>query len=280
MSNKFLYKCFDKWVGSIYIIADTHFGEIEIEKSRGISAEALIKNINRKVTKNDTLVLLGDVGDIEYVKKLKAGYKVLVLGNHDKGASNYQRRIINHYLINGEIIPEHDDNPDLQDLADIHGDITWCGGNVLKIKHEKGFIYEQWYYFADGSVGGTYKEDTKLFDETYEGVLMINEKILLSHEPVDFMYAFNIHGHDHNGSDFKKYVLKSYAADMPKEDMSENYLRAIRAANLKKLNVCADWIGYSPVSLKSIINSGVLKDVTDIHRVTIDKATDKSKRRE
>jgi len=207
MSNEFLYPCFNKWVGSNWFISDTHFGDIEIEKLRGIHAEELIKNINKKVTKNDTLIILGDVGDLEYVKQLKAGYKILITGNHDKGASNYQR-----------------------------------------------------------------KESNRLFDEVYSGQLTIRENIVLSHEPADFPYALNIHGHDHNGTDFKKYVLKHFDTNMLREEMAKNYLEAIKINKLTKFNICAEWVGYIPVSLKDILKSGVLKNIDNIHRVAIDKA--------
>src|SRR5574344_1518237 len=101
MSNKFLYPCFNKWIGSIWFIADTHFGDLECYKKR-FPAEFdfsssdvrptddcvvdflnnnLISKINKKVSRKDTLVILGDVGDLKCVKRLKAGYKVLIKGN-------------------------------------------------------------------------------------------------------------------------------------------------------------------------------------------------------
>lgn len=207
MHNEFLYPCFNNWKGSIWFIADTHFDDADIKKYRNITDDELVKRINTKVSKNDTLVLLGDIGDLSYVQKLKAGYKVLIMGNHDKGASNYKN----------------------------------------------------------------------LFDEVYEGALMINEKIMLSHEPFETLFTFNIHGHDHAGTDFKKYVLKRYDADMSIADMSKNYLETVKANNLKRVNVCADWVGYLPISLKDVMRSGVLKNIVDIHRLTIDKATAKAK---
>ena len=89
--------------------------------------------------------------------------------------------------------------------------------------------------------------DNKLFDEVYTGPLFISDKILLSHEPIDFPYALNIHGHDHNNKDF---------------------------VDNTHLNVCAELIDYTSVSLKSIIESGMLKNIDSIHRVTIDRATE------
>lgn len=175
--HKNLYECFKHWYhgGQIYFISDPHFNDEETKRLRKnyIEDEEQIRRINSVVRKNDTLIILGDVGDKEWVKKLK-GYKVLVLGNHDKGASTY-----------------------------------------------KGY-----------------------FDEVYEGVLTISDKIILSHEPVDFKYAFNIHGHTHDNKQFQ---------------------------DNRHLNVCVEWIDYRPISLKEIVKSGKLKGIPNIHRECIDK---------
>jgi calcineurin-like phosphoesterase family protein len=48
-----------------------------------IDPDEHVAMINKKWHKNDTLILLGDLGDPEYVKKIKAK-KVLITGNHDK----------------------------------------------------------------------------------------------------------------------------------------------------------------------------------------------------
>ena len=139
------------------------------------------------------MIILGDIGDISFVKKLK-GYKVLVMGNHDSGASNYKKQII--FENNKEI-------------------------------------------------------SNKLFDEVYEGPVIISEKIIISHEPIDLPYMLNIHGHDHNN------LFKSK----------------------KAINVCAEHINYLPICFKSIVNSGILKNIKTIHRLTIDDASDKKKKR-
>ena len=88
-----LYECFTHWHkdGAVWIISDTHFGDKELELAvpGRPSAEAIVKAINSKVGKNDTLICLGDVGDLTYVAQLK-GYKILIMGNHDKGRTNYK----------------------------------------------------------------------------------------------------------------------------------------------------------------------------------------------
>ena len=178
-----LYDCFQHWgeKNAVWVISDTHFGDKDIQKAfpNRPSDEELIKNINQKVGKTGTLLLLGDVGDIECAKQLK-GYKVLICGNHDAGATNYK----------------------------------------------------------------------EVFDEVYTGALIIGEKLILSHEPVDIPWAFNIHGHDHAGAKRKGH-----------------------------LNVCADVIGYIPINFNQFLKSGASSKIQTIHRETIDKATERKKKR-
>ena len=194
---KGLYDNFAHWFhgGQVYFYSDPHFADDEMKYLRKnyIGDDEQVRRINSKIGKNDTLIILGDVGDIEFVKKLR-GYKVLIMGNHDAGATNYKRQA-----------------------------------------YEDGII-----------------KDNHLFDEVYEGALIISEKLILSHEPLNFPYAINIHGHDHSnwsGSD------------------------------LLHWNMCAEHIDYTPVCLKAIIESGRLKKVPTIHRETIDEATARKKRR-
>ena len=177
-----LYKCFNHWHqrGTVWIYSDTHFNDKELEKKypRPYTTEEHIKRINRRVGKKDTLILLGDVGDIECVKRLK-GYKILICGNHDSGKTNYEG----------------------------------------------------------------------VFDEVYEGPLMIGEKYILSHEPLDISWAFNLHGHDHMGI------------------VRENHL-----------NCCADVVGYEPINLNRFIKTGPAAKIESLHRITINNATKRKKR--
>ena len=179
-----LYNCFQHWGNrnAVWAISDTHFGDKDIQKAfpNRPSDEELIKNINQKVGKNGTLLLLGDVGDIECAKQLK-GYKVLICGNHDAGAANYK----------------------------------------------------------------------EIFDEVYTGALIIGEKLLLSHEPIDAQWIFNLHGHNHTGAKTDKYHL----------------------------NVCADVIGYTPINFNQFLKSGALSKIQTIRRTVIDKATERKKKR-
>lgn len=183
--KRFLYDTIaDRWYrgGSVYLYSDPHFNDPDSAffRKNYPGDDAQVKSINSRLGKNDTIVFLGDIGDIEFIKRIR-GYKVLIMGNHDSGASNYKK-----------------------------------------------------------------DETNQLFDEVFEGPLMVSERIILSHEPIDIPeFLFNVHGHDHSGS-----------------FISNNHL-----------NVCAEHIGYRPVLFADIIKSGLLRDVPSIHRVAINKAT-------
>ena len=180
-----LYPPFRKWTetGTLWIYSDPHFSDLEMKELREnyIGDDEQIARINSKVGKKDTIIFLGDIGNEEMVRKIR-GYKVLIMGNHDKGVTKY----------------------------------------------------------------------SDIFDEVYEGPLFIAEKLVLSHEPIDLTFAYNIHGHDHSDTHYW--------------DMC--------------MNVCAEHINYTPVNVNRLLKNGLLSKVVSIHRQTIDRATEKKIRRE
>lgn len=231
MINNHLYQIFIHWGTNIWVISDPHFGDLDCfihrfvvnthrEKDGSIvyedfygiyhdlenlkcclreADEDLVKNINRKVGKAGTLIILGDIGDIDYIKKIRASYKILIMGNHDKGASNY-KRIVDY---------PRDEN---------------------------------------GAIRGYALSDNRLFDEVYDGPLMINDRTILSHERLDIPSClFNIHGHNHaEGED-----------------------------DFNHLNVTCEHIGFEPICLSALFKEGLLKNIPSIHRETIHKATER-----
>ena len=84
------------------------------------------------------------------------------------------------------------------------------------------------------------------FNEIYDGCLFIADKILLSHEPIWGLEDFcvNIHGHCHNEIVEWREGHVNLAAD------------------------CAQWLPYN---LGQAIKRGLLKDVVNYHRLTIDR---------
>lgn len=223
-----LYDCFKHWskTGSVYIISDTHFddSDCKLMSKNWISPEEHIKLLNKMVHKTDTLIHLGDVGNVEWIKQLKC-YKVLIMGNHDAGKSKYQRR--------AEFIKEFNTFSDAE-TAERKGEIDYI---------ESGFHKP----FIAG-----YKSN-KLFNEVFEGPLMISEKIILSHEPIlGLPYVLNIHGHDHSGS----------------------------FIDANHINVASNVCNYTPLNLGAYIKEHGLSQIKSIHRQTIDNATQRKNERE
>ena len=179
-----LYEKFKPWSekGSVYIISDTHFddSDCKLMSKTWPSADEQLEKIKKVVHKNDTLIHLGDVGNLSYTKRIKA-YKVLIMGNHDTGRSNFERKIITKRFSKDLYTRENALNKMKEDYPD-------CEYSVSE-EYDFHSPFESWVISADN----------KLFDEVYEGPLCISEKIILSHEPINLPYFVNIHGHDHAG---------------------------------------------------------------------------------
>ena len=71
---KTLYPCFQHWSekGGVYLVSDTHFKDLD-RKFMGyhISEEDQFYLLSDTCHKNDTLIHLGDVGDLSYIERLK-----------------------------------------------------------------------------------------------------------------------------------------------------------------------------------------------------------------
>ena len=272
MAKLNLYPAFKLWekFDNIYIISDTHFGDIVTdekgkddyrEANTGIKAPSIeeqVALINKVCHKNDLLIILGDVGkNIEPVKKLKAGYKVLIMGNHDSGRTNYERKVTHKKYLGGDTCPccgEIVTYDGLNSYSEFDK-VAWCRKCLKKVNPIKNY---------DGQ-----DTDNKLFDEVYPGKVTIKENITLSHEPVDDKYSLNIHGHDHSCSLMKSILLEK--PDLKPEEYLNAQIEKVKELNLKKLNVCSEWINYVPLNLKKLMESGILKEIPDIHREAIDK---------
>jgi len=83
---------------SIYLIADLHFDDEKIMnyENRPFETvsemnEKIINNWNNVVSEDDSVYLLGDIGNEQYISILN-GIKYLVKGNHDTFDNNYYRK--------------------------------------------------------------------------------------------------------------------------------------------------------------------------------------------
>ena len=213
-----------------WIISDTHFNDSELAAGMPdrLMGEHLVKLINSCVGRKDILIHLGDVGDLEYARQLR-GYKVLIMGNHDAGATNYKRK--QHFC--GYMKCHYTKEQALADMRAQYPDCT--------------------FQINDGDTVWGIVADNNLFDEVYEGPVMLGEKLLLSHEPINVSWAYNIHGHNHAGKHLHKDAM----------------------------NVCidADGMGYKPINLNQFLKSGPTAKIQTIHRDTIDRAIDNKKKR-
>lgn len=124
-----LYDTFqEKWKSqTVWVISDTHFGDEDLRA--GIASrpsdEELVKMINAKVGRKDVLIHLGDVGNIEFAKQLR-GYKVLIMGNHDAGKTNYEGvfdEIYEGALIAGEKLIFSHEPVNIPWAQNIHGHV-------------------------------------------------------------------------------------------------------------------------------------------------------------
>lgn len=250
--NKYLYHTFDHWFrgGNIWIYSDPHFADLEMigKRKNYISDEEQVKRINSKVGKNDTIIFLGDLhGDDTKYPGSKA--KALELIKKIKG---YKVLITgNHDLGKSNYERKVDEFIHMPKCPK-------CGS--FDVNDGSTHIYsEHWYmscnkcsYSEELGEWQRSKADNHLFDEVYPGPIMIATKVMLSHEPIDCPYFFSIHGHDHS-----------------------NWFN-----NGHHFNACAECIDYTPVSLLNMFKKGMFKNVDDIHRMTIDKATERKNKRD
>jgi calcineurin-like phosphoesterase family protein len=102
---------------TMYITADTHFGHDAIRRycdrpfvTAAEMDEAMVRRWNSVVGKEDAVIHLGDfalagVGRIEELLNGLNGYKILVLGNHDRSAKRMGElgfdEVYKEYEING-----------------------------------------------------------------------------------------------------------------------------------------------------------------------------------
>ena len=183
-----LYDIFAHWhkQGTCWLISDTHFNDEELyvgtKKIERADADEYVKLINSKVGRKDVLIHLGDVGDLEVMKKVR-GYKVLIMGNHDTGATKYK----------------------------------------------------------------------EVFDEVYTGPIQIGEKLILSHEPLECGWAFNIHGHIHSFT---------------------------HRNDARHMCICPEVTRqFEPINFNQLMKSGFMSKIETLHRSVINKASKRKKKR-
>lgn len=234
-----ILQCYDfinqMWANcqNVYVISDFHFDDSDMQTYCGHpSAEEKIKIINSTLGKNDCLVCLGDIGSPRYVAQIRARTKILITGNHDQAPQKekWQFKGIKY---------DTDKYTKQEAIAD------------AKKKYPGWHVHcedDECYQFHQPFTFWYVQVNNYMWNYVFQGPLTIGEKVILSHEPVDVTWAYNIHGHTHD-----------------KDWQNDNY----------HLCLCAEKIGFKPIRLKDILEGGCLKGITSLHRQTIDYASRK-----
>lgn len=126
-----LYEPFQHWAenGTVWLFSDPHFDDEQIAgamQNRPNSQE-IVDILNKRVGGCDTLICLGDVGNCEWMKKIRPkARKVLIMGNHDdKGVSYYKQYFDEVYegalIISKNVILSHEPLIAYPFLFNIHG---------------------------------------------------------------------------------------------------------------------------------------------------------------
>lgn len=157
------------------------------------------------------------------------------MGNHDTGISNYRRVIYKAKF-------KTDKWQKSEALEEMKRESPNCSYSI-------SYAYDFFEPFEYWEV----KADNRLFDEVYPGPVIIGEKLLLSHEPIEELdWCMNIHGHTHD-----------------RNIVNDKY----------HFNVCADVIGYTPINFNKWMKEGHLAKIQSLHRQTINEATDRRRRK-
>lgn len=226
----FFNKAWFKDSQTIWIVSDTHFSDAELREGmpQRPSDKELLRKINSKVGAKDVLIHLGDVGELQCVKDFYAHRRILILGNHDVGKTKYQRQIYTKDFPKSQ----YKMNEAIEAMALLYPSCR-CHLRIFE---------DYWQVHADNC----------LFDEVIEGPLVLGEKLILSHEPINIPWALNIHGHVHDA----------------------------RAKNDRfHENCCLDFTNYEPVNFTHMLKNGPTSHIESLHRSTIGTATIKSKKR-
>lgn len=231
-----LYEPFREWSngGTIWLLSDPHFNDddTKLMNKNWISPDEHVERINNTIHGNDTLICLGDCGSLSYIQKIKCRRKILIKGNHDDKGNSRYKRT---HLMKAYPISIGDRKNLYKKLCVEYPNcsISICEGKDYNPPLE--YLYDI---------------DDRLFDEIYEGPLFISSKILLSHEPIEGLpFCVNIHGHVHNG----RYEYKD-------------------STGCKHINIASDVVNYEMRNLGELIKQGICSDISDIHRIAIDKA--------
>lgn len=131
-------------------------------------------------------------------------------------------------------------------------DIIICLGDCGNLEYWKKI--RGYKILVMGNHDSSVEKCRQVFDEVYQGPVMLGEKLILSHEPIPGInWAYNLHGHNHNGP----IIMDTYHLNI-NCDANKNYL---------------------PISFNALLKKGLTAHIKSLHRNTIDTATNRKKKR-
>lgn len=126
-----LYPQYQFWAatGAVWIVSDTHFDDPDCKymNPNWPSPEEWIKKWKPHIGNYDTIIHLGDVGNMEWFDKFNC-WKVLITGNHDRGywacKEYFDEVYTGPVFIGNRILLSHEPIYGLEDFAfNIHGHV-------------------------------------------------------------------------------------------------------------------------------------------------------------
>lgn len=128
-----LYDIFKPWSehGSVFIISDTHFNDADcsVMDPHWIAPAEHSEILRKKIHKNDTIIHLGDVGDLDVWDSIwkpgKRPHEVLITGNHDVGVEELRKHFDEVFtgpvFISDKLVLSHEPINGLSWCMNIHG---------------------------------------------------------------------------------------------------------------------------------------------------------------
>lgn len=171
---------FNKWrlsYRNIWVISDLFLNSkiSSLVDENWVGVDKQIEIINKKVSDRDLLIVIGDPGDIKYIKEINCT-KILITDGRKLCKKLYLNKKYSRYLTFDE------------EIEYIKAEnAEYVLNKLLALKPE-------YYKVKVDTINSSVEYDCGMFEEIYDGPLMISPHIVLSHSPVKISSGLNVHG--------------------------------------------------------------------------------------
>ena len=213
---------FNKWrlsYRNIWVISDLFLNSkiSSLVDENWVDVDKQIEIINKKISDRDLLIVIGDPGDIKYIKEINCS-KILITDSRKLCKKLYLNKKYSRYLSFDE------------EIEYIRAE------NKEYVLNELLALKPQYYNVKVDTINSRVDYDCGMFDEIYDGPLMIRPHIVLSHRPVKISRGLNVHGDSFYDGESKR--VKD---------------------NLVWFNVTCNVLNFEPVNLEKIYYSLSIK---------------------